>query len=82
MKISINDLREHLFATIEALRDDEKPMEVERARAIAEVAAKIIDTAKVEIQFADVTGKLVDSKFLPEKTPPKLKALPRKAGNA
>jgi hypothetical protein len=37
----IEDLREHLFATLEGLRDKDAPMDVERAKAIAEVAREI-----------------------------------------
>lgn len=38
MKNKIDDLRNHLFETLEALKDDEKPMPLDRALAIAEVA--------------------------------------------
>ncbi len=62
---TIEGLREHLFATLAALRDPEKPMEVERARAVAEVASKIIDTAKVEVSYLNVSGGK-GSGFIPE----------------
>ena len=32
-KNTLQDLRDHLFATLEALSDTEKPMEIERAKA-------------------------------------------------
>lgn len=64
MKTSIKDLREHLFATIEDLRDKDKPMEIERARAVADVAGKIIDSAKVEVAFLQVTNRTQDTGFL------------------
>lgn len=67
MKTDINALREHLFETIEALKA--KDMDVERARAISEVAGRIIDSAKVEVQFLDVTGQKKGSRFL-EPPPP------------
>lgn len=51
MKNKISDLRDHLFETLEALRDSEKPMEVERAAAISDVAGKIIDSARVEVDM-------------------------------
>lgn len=51
MKNKISDLRDHLFATLEALQDKEKPMEVERALAISDVAGKIIDSARVEVSM-------------------------------
>lgn len=53
---TISDLREHLFATIAALRDDAKPMDIERARAVSDVAKQIIDSAKVEVDYMRVAG--------------------------
>lgn len=62
---TIEGLREHLFATLAALRDPDKPMEVERARAVADVAGKIIESAKVEVSYMkEVGGK--GSGFIPE----------------
>ena len=51
MKNRIEDLRDHLFATLEELRDKDKPMELERAKAIADVAQTIINSAKVEVDY-------------------------------
>jgi hypothetical protein len=51
MKNKITDLRNHLFETIEALKDAEKPMDIERAKAIADVAQVIVNSAKVEVDF-------------------------------
>ena len=56
MKNKIEDLRNHLFATLEALRDKEDPMDIARAKAVAEVAGKIIESAKVEVRFLEVNG--------------------------
>jgi len=53
----INDLRDHLFATLEALQDKDAPMEIERARAIAQVAQVIVNSAKVEVDYLKVTDK-------------------------
>lgn len=53
---SISDLRDHLFATIVALRDPVNPMDVNRARAISEVARQIVDSAKVEVEHMKVAG--------------------------
>lgn len=63
MKNKIEDLRNHLFATIEALRDEDKPMEIDRAKAIADVAKVVIDSAKVEVDHLralDALGVKVD----------------------
>ena len=65
-KNKIGDLRDHLFETLEALKDDEKPMDIERANAVANVARQIIDTAKVEVAFLKVTGAPGGSGFIPE----------------
>jgi hypothetical protein len=65
MKNSIVDLRNHLFATIEGLCDKEHLIDIERARAIAGVAGKIIETAKVEVKFLEATGAMPDGKFFP-----------------
>lgn len=56
MKNKIEDLRNHLFATLEALQDEDKPMDIERARAVADVSRVLIDSAKVEVEFLRVTG--------------------------
>lgn len=56
MRNKIEDLRNHLFETLEALKDKDKPMELDRAKAVAEVAKVIVDTAKVEVDFVRVSG--------------------------
>lgn len=53
-KDKIQDLRHHLFETIEMLKDGD--MEIEKARAISEVAQVIINSAKVEVQFLKEMG--------------------------
>jgi hypothetical protein len=65
----IQDLRNHLFATLEALRDTAAPMDIDRARAISEVAGRIIDSAKAEtdrLRALDSAGVLIpsDSDFM------------------
>lgn len=64
MKNKIEDLRNHLFETLEALKDDTKPMELERARAIADVARVIVDSAKAEVQFINATGARLGTGFI------------------
>ena len=53
---TIADLRGVLFETLEALKDKDKPMEIERAEAIAQVAQTIINSAKVEVEYLKVAG--------------------------
>lgn len=76
MKNKIDDLRNHLFETLESLKDEDKPMDLDRARAIADVSRVIIDSAKVEVEFLKVTGALRSTDFLPaeEEAPKKLTA--------
>lgn len=54
---NINDLRDHLMGTLAALRDRNNPMEPDRARAIAQVAGVLVDTAKAEIDYLRATGQ-------------------------
>lgn len=56
MKNKIDDLRNHLFAALEALSDADNPMELDRAKAISDVAQTIINSAKVEVDLLRVTG--------------------------
>jgi hypothetical protein len=57
-KNRMQDLRDHLFETLESLKDEEKPMAIERAEAIAKVAEQIIGTAKVTVQYLEVIGQV------------------------
>lgn len=65
MKNKIEDLRNHLFATLEALQDDENPMDIDRAKAIAQVAGVVVESAKAEVKFLDVVGGRSGSDFIP-----------------
>jgi hypothetical protein len=53
----INTLRDHLLQTLADLRNREQPMEPDRARAVAQVASVLVDTAKVEVEYLKVTGQ-------------------------
>ena len=53
-KDKIQDLRHHLFETIEMLKD--KDIDIATAKAISEVAQVIINSAKVEVQFLKEMG--------------------------
>lgn len=52
----ITQVREQLLATLADLRNREQPMDVDRARAVAQVAGVLVDTAKVEVDYLKVTG--------------------------
>jgi hypothetical protein len=76
-KNKLGDLRNHLFETLEALKDEDKPMDLGRAKAIADVARVVVDSAKVEVEFLKVTDQLGGTDFFPaaeEEERPKLKA--------
>jgi hypothetical protein len=66
MKNKIDDLRNHLFETLEALKDPDKPMELDRARAVADVAKVLVESAKVEVDFLKVTGAAKATGFIPD----------------
>ena len=66
MSKTVADLREHLFATLAGLR--EGTMTVETARAISEVSQTIINSAKVEVEYARVTES-ASSTFLAGESP-------------
>lgn len=66
MRNKITDLRNHLFETLELLKDKDEPMELDRARAVADVSRVIVDTAKVEVEFLKVTGAIRSTEFLPD----------------
>lgn len=71
MSNSISTVRQHLLDTLAALRDRDNPMDVDRARAVADVARVLVDSAKVEVDFIKASG-LNGSEFMQ----PGEKALP------
>lgn len=68
MKNKIEDLRNHLFAALEGLADEEKPLDLERAKTIAAVAQTLINSAKVEVEYMEVTGQ-TGSGFMAKELP-------------
>ena len=79
MKNKISDLRNHLFETLEALKDNDAPMDLDRARTISDVAQTIINSAKVEVDFMKETGAIATDFILEDKAPLRL-VNERKAG--
>jgi hypothetical protein len=69
MPNTIDDLRSHLFETLAALKDKDHPMELDRARSVADVAKVLVESAKVEVEFLKVTGALQGTGFLPAGAP-------------
>lgn len=68
---TITDLRRHLFAALNGLTNKDAPMEIDRARAVADIAQTIINSAKVEIEHMKVSGGS-GSRFLGSEEPPAL----------
>lgn len=52
----ITQVRQSLLDTLADLRNRDTPMEIERARAVAQVASVLVDTAKVEVEYIKATG--------------------------
>lgn len=52
----ITDLRDHLFAVIEGLQDEEKPFDVEKAKVIADLAQVVVNSAKIEVDLLKYYG--------------------------
>ena len=78
MKNKLSDLRNHLFATLESLTEAhgdslKMPIEIERAKAVSEVAQTIINSAKLELQYLELAGgENLKSEFLDTKPAPAL----------
>lgn len=53
----IEGVRSILMATLQQLTDRKAPMEVDRARAVAQVASVLVDTARVEVDYMRAAGK-------------------------
>lgn len=71
----IDDLRNHLMQTLAALRDRDNPMEPDRARAVAQVATVLVDTARVEVEYIKAIGG-EHSNFLHQEPPPSITHTP------
>lgn len=78
MNHDIEGLREHLFETLAALRDKDNPMDVNRAKVIANVAQAVIHSAKVEVDYLRATGGKKGTGFIGDR--PELPAPPATQG--
>jgi hypothetical protein len=66
-KNKVEDLRNHLFETLESLKDcesDKLDESIRRAEAVVKVSGAIIDTARVEVAHAKVLNEMMGSAFL------------------
>lgn len=57
MSNHISTVRQHLLDTLADLRNKENPMDIDRARAVADVANVIVNTAKVEVDYLKATNQ-------------------------
>ena len=55
------------MATLADLRDPKNPMPIDRAKAVAEVATVLINSAKVEVEYLKVTKRKTGEFFRPGK---------------
>ena len=62
---TVQDLRKHLFDTIQALKDPANPMDIARAKAISNAAQVVVNSVKVEIDYMKLTGR-DGTGFIPE----------------
>ena len=60
----ISELRSHLFETLRGLKDKDAPMDIDRARAVSEVAKTLIETVKVEVDYLRITGGTEGTGFI------------------
>ncbi len=63
-KKTIDDLRAVLFEALAEAKDKSTPLDVQRMRAISDIAAKITDTARVEVDFLRQAGSKSGSGFI------------------
>ena len=61
---TLENVRLHLLNTLADLRNPEAPMEIDRARAVAQVAGVLVDTARVEVDYIKACGGKDSSHFL------------------
>lgn len=61
---NIATVRKHLLDTLADLRNRDNPMEIDRARAVADVARVLVDSAKVEVDFIKASGATTGSDFI------------------
>ena len=59
-KNTLRDLNDHLFETIEALKDPDNPMGIARALAVTRVADAIVKAAKVQLDYHKTVERLAD----------------------
>jgi hypothetical protein len=57
----VQDLIDNVMETIEALKDPDDPMDIQRAKAVCHAAQTIVNIAKVQVDFARLKEKEGDT---------------------
>lgn len=76
---TINDLRESLFETMEAVKNG--TLDIERAKTVAELGQTVINSAKVEVQYLVAAGGTASSDFIESNRAGELPPPPSGDGN-
>ena len=67
MKNKMQDLRDHLFETMEMVKEGK--MDVAQARAMSDLGRTIVGTAKIELEYMEKLDARFDSGFLQKEEP-------------
>lgn len=63
-KRDITTLRDHLFDTLELAKQNK--LSVDHLKSVAELGQVIINTAKLEVEYAKATKQKIPSGFIPD----------------
>lgn len=61
MKNKLEDLRNHLFESLERLSDPECKVDIQREKAIAETGRVLIESGKLEVMALTQAGRKLES---------------------
>jgi hypothetical protein len=82
-KNTLEDLRNHLFITLENLTDEKATkdpealkVQTQRAKAVVDVSRTIIEAARTENDFMKITGEAPATDFFGKRSPDKRPLLP------
>lgn len=65
MENNVNELRKILFESIRGVKDG--TLDIEKAKAVADMSQVIINSAKIEVDYIKATGGVSGSTFLTER---------------
>lgn len=67
MKNSMQDVRNNMIETMEMLKEGDPRMDVEKAKAMAQLGQALVASAKVEVDYLKATGgqATLGSDFIP-----------------